>query len=66
MAMSTADSYINASSVLFSNDFCKPLNIGKKGNEGDLLLSRIFALRECCNLRNGFDFLQRIEFLEFF
>lgn len=29
MAMSTADSRINSSSVLFGNDFCTPLNIGK-------------------------------------
>lgn len=41
MAMSTADSNINASSVLFSNDLCKPLNIGK-GHE--LLLSKLFAI----------------------
>lgn len=41
MAMSTADSNINASSVLCSNDICKPLGIGE-GKE--LLLSRIFAL----------------------
>ena len=40
MAMSTADSYINASSVLFSNDFCKPLGIV---NKDELLLSRVFA-----------------------
>ncbi|RYE06233.1 MAG: hypothetical protein EOP33_03295 [Rickettsiaceae bacterium] len=40
LAMSTADSCINASSVLFSNDFCRPLNIGKNK---ELLLSRIFA-----------------------
>jgi Na+/proline symporter len=40
MAMSTADSYINTASVLFSNDICTPLNIGK--NKA-LLLSKIFA-----------------------
>lgn len=41
MVMSTADSNINASSVLCSNDICKPLGIGE-GKE--LLLSRVFAL----------------------
>jgi Na+/proline symporter/signal transduction histidine kinase len=40
MAMSTADSYINTSSVLFSNDICTPLNVGKNK---ELLLSKIFA-----------------------
>ncbi len=41
MSMSTADSDMNASSVLFSNDFCGALNIGK---ERRLLISRIFSL----------------------
>ncbi|MGI4776386.1 MAG: ATP-binding protein, partial [Janthinobacterium lividum] len=40
LAMSTADSCINTSSVLFANDFCKPLNIG---NNKELVLSRMFA-----------------------
>lgn len=39
MGMSTADSYINASAVIFSNDFCKPLGI--KIIENELLLARI-------------------------
>lgn len=43
MLMSTADSYINSSSVLFAHDFCVPLNIDwAKKNE--LLLSRIAAV----------------------
>ena len=42
MAMSTADSYINSSSVLFSNDFCRPLGVFSKYKE--LFLSRIFAI----------------------
>ncbi len=41
MTMSTADSNINASAVLFSNDICKPLGIGKGK---DLVLSKIFAV----------------------
>lgn len=41
MSMSTADSDMNASSVLFSNDFCGALNIGKSRR---LLISRIFSL----------------------
>ena len=40
LAMSTADSYINSASVLFSNDFCNPLNIGKNK---ELIISKIFA-----------------------
>ena len=40
MSMSTADSHINSSSVLFANDLCKPLNLGK-GSE--LIISKIFA-----------------------
>lgn len=40
LAMSTADSYINISSVLFANDICKPLNLGMNR---ELALSRIFA-----------------------
>ncbi len=40
LAMSTADSFINSSSVLFSNDICKPLNIVTKN---ELIIPRIFA-----------------------
>ena len=40
MAMSSADSYINSSAVLFSNDICTPLNFGKNKK---LLLSKLFA-----------------------
>jgi Na+/proline symporter/signal transduction histidine kinase len=40
MAMSTADSRINAAAVLFANDICKTLNI--KINE--LILSKLFSL----------------------
>ena len=43
MAMSTADSHLNASSVLFSHDFCKPLNI-VRSEESILSSSRIFTL----------------------
>ncbi|MFK8040272.1 MAG: ATP-binding protein [Rickettsiaceae bacterium] len=45
MAMSTADSHLNASSVLFSNDFCKPLNI-KFVNP--LTMSKIFVFISGC------------------
>ena len=41
MAMSTADSKINISSVLFANDLCKPLGIGFSK---ELLLSKLSAL----------------------
>lgn len=41
MAMSTADSYINSSSVLFANDICSPLKIGIKK---ELFISRLFAV----------------------
>ena len=41
MAMSTADSNINTSSVLFSNDICKPLNLF---DTNSLLTARLFAL----------------------
>lgn len=41
MAMSTADSYINASAVLFAHDLCKPLNIAKNQ---ELLLSKLFTI----------------------
>ena len=41
MGMSTADSYINAAAVIFSNDICRPL--GLKLIKSDLLLSRICA-----------------------
>ncbi len=40
MSMSTADSDMNAASVLFSNDFCKPLGIGVNR---ELLLLRSFS-----------------------
>jgi Na+/proline symporter len=40
MAMSTADSNINASAVLFANDVCAPLNIFKAK---ELYLSRLFS-----------------------
>ena len=40
MAMSTADSHMNVSSVLFSNDICGPLKIG---NNRQLLLSKWFS-----------------------
>ena len=33
MIMSTADSYINAASVTFAHDFCKPLGLDNKTNE---------------------------------
>ena len=41
MAMSSADSAINASSVLFSHDICRPLKIGIKY---ELLISKLFSL----------------------
>ena len=40
MVMSTADSWINTSSVIFAHDICKPLGIKKN----PLVLSRIFAV----------------------
>lgn len=40
LAMSTADSAINSSSVLFSHDICRPLNLVMKN---ELFLSRIFG-----------------------
>jgi len=40
MAMSTADSRINVSAVMFANDICHPLKIGLNR---ELLLSKIFA-----------------------
>jgi signal transduction histidine kinase len=43
MLMSTADSYINSSSVLFAHDFCVPLNI-EWAKKNELLLSRIAAV----------------------
>jgi Na+/proline symporter len=39
MGMSSADSYINASAIIFSNDFCNPLGI--KIIQNELLLARI-------------------------
>jgi Na+/proline symporter/signal transduction histidine kinase len=42
ITMSTADSWINISSVIFANDFCKPLNI--KPNMNRLFLSRYFSV----------------------
>ena len=41
MIMSTADSYLNSASVIFSYDFCKTLNINFPQTE--LFISRIFA-----------------------
>lgn len=41
LAMSTADSQINASSVLFSHDICKSLNLRGKS---ELILSKIFSV----------------------
>ncbi len=41
MIMSTADSWINTASVIFSHDFCKPLGLKFKN---ELLISRLFAL----------------------
>ena len=41
MVMSTADSHLNASSVLFAHDFCKPLKIGIKH---ELRIARLFVL----------------------
>jgi Na+/proline symporter len=42
MIMSTADSYINSASVIFSHDFCKP--IGITFGKGELFISRLFAV----------------------
>lgn len=42
MSMSTADSFINSSSVLFAHDICKPLNVNLSSKK-ELLLSKIFA-----------------------
>ena len=41
MTMSSADSAINSSSVLFANDFCKPLNIGKNY---ELIIAKVCAV----------------------
>ncbi|PCJ24844.1 MAG: hypothetical protein COA94_07055 [Rickettsiales bacterium] len=43
MLMSTADSYIHSASILFSHDFCVPLNL-QWAQKNELLLSRIFAV----------------------
>ena len=43
MIMSTADSYINCSAVLFSYDFCKSIKI-KLTDKKELLLARLSAL----------------------
>jgi len=43
MIMSTADSYINSSSVLFSYDFCRSIGI-KLSGKTELLLARISSL----------------------
>lgn len=43
MMMSTADSYINSSSVLFSHDFCRSVGI-KLSSKSELFLARITAL----------------------
>lgn len=42
MLMSTADSYINSSAVMFAHDFCKPLGI-KWVKKYELLSSQLFA-----------------------
>ncbi len=42
MIMSSADSYINSSSVLFSHDFCKSMGL-KLSSKSELLLARISA-----------------------
>jgi len=42
IAMSTADSWINVASVIFSHDFCKPLKL-QFGNS-ELLVSRVFSV----------------------
>ncbi len=47
LAMSTADSYLNASSVLFSSDVVKPLTKKKKGEvekEGSVAIARLFSI----------------------
>lgn len=41
MIMSTADSWINTSSVIFSHDLCKPLGIEARN---ELFVSRIFSI----------------------
>ncbi|PCJ27581.1 MAG: hypothetical protein COA94_03815 [Rickettsiales bacterium] len=41
MTMSTADSNINSSAVLFANDICKPLNVGQNR---ELLISKLFSI----------------------
>ncbi len=41
MIMSTADSWINTASVIFSHDLCQPLGINKNR---ELLFSRLFAV----------------------
>lgn len=41
MIMSTADSWINTGSVMFSHDFCQPLGLKLKN---ELLVSRVFAV----------------------
>lgn len=41
MAMSTADSSLNTSSILFAHDFCKPLNFYQNR---ELAISRIFSI----------------------
>jgi Na+/proline symporter/CheY-like chemotaxis protein/signal transduction histidine kinase len=42
LAMSTADSNLNAGAVSFSHDFCKPLGLFK--NFSELIISKIFSL----------------------
>ena len=43
MVMSTTDSYINSSAVMFSHDLCKPLGFFQKV-DNELLTSRIFSV----------------------
>lgn len=45
MAMSTADSFINASSVLFAHDICKPLSLNLTGKK-ELWLSKRLSVNE--------------------
>lgn len=64
MVMSTADSWLNTASVIFSHDLCKPLGINNARSE--LWLSRLFTI--CIGLiavllaSSGADLLQLILF----
>jgi len=67
LAMSTADSHLNSSSVIFAHDICKPFKIWA-GRE--LLLSRIFSLTLGCIAMTlalmGNDLLQMVLFANSF